>query len=84
MRRARHSCIADGATPGIRACAAIHRELIKSGHLGPEWGRAFDRLFESRQRADYLAFGEFEAAEVDKLIADATAFVNEMHALARR
>lgn len=33
---------------GLRA--AIHRELVKSGAIDAEWGRAFDRLFESRQR----------------------------------
>jgi len=67
---------------GLRA--AVHSELIKSGHVDPEWGRAFDRLFESRQRADYLAFGEFEQGEVEKLMADAAGFVSEMHALVRR
>lgn len=60
---------------GLRA--AIHRELIKSGRVDAEWGRAFDRLFESRQRADYLAFGEFEPDEVKKLMADAASFVSE-------
>lgn len=57
--------------------------MIKSGHVDPEWGRAFDRLFESRQRADYLVVGEFEPDEVDKLIADAARFVDEMRALMR-
>jgi len=47
---------------GLRA--ALHRELVKSGTINAEWGRAFDRLFESRQRADYLEFVGFEAGEV--------------------
>ncbi|HEY7301879.1 MAG TPA: hypothetical protein VH684_28650 [Xanthobacteraceae bacterium] len=40
-------------------------------------------MFESRQRADYLVVGEFEPDEVDKLIADAARFVDEMRALMR-
>jgi len=58
--------------------------LIKSSDVDPEWGRAFDRLFESRQRADYLTFGEFETGEVDKLITDAAGFTKQMHDLLRR
>lgn len=64
---------------GLRA--AVHRHLVKAGALDAEWGRAFDRLFESRQRADYLALAEVEAEEADKLIADAAAFVAEMRRL---
>jgi uncharacterized protein (UPF0332 family) len=56
----------------------------KSGHVEPECGRAFDRLFESRQRADYLAFGKFEPGAVEKLMADAAGFMSEMHALVHR
>jgi len=55
--------------------------LVKSGTINAEWGRAFDRLFESRQRADYLEFVGFEAGEVEKLIADAVGFVGEMRRL---
>jgi uncharacterized protein len=67
---------------GVRA--AIHRDLVKSGRIHAEWGRAFDRLFEGRQRADYLAFGEFEPPEAEKLIMDAEGFVGAMHTLVGR
>jgi uncharacterized protein (UPF0332 family) len=67
---------------GLRA--AVHRDLVKSGLIPAESGRAFDRLFESRQRADYLAFGRFEVSEAEKLITDAEAFVSAMHTLIGR
>jgi uncharacterized protein (UPF0332 family) len=59
----------------------VHRDLVKAGRLDPEWGRVFDRLFEARQRADYLEFVSFEAEEVEKLIVDATGFVAEARRL---
>lgn len=61
---------------GLRA--ALHRDLVRSGALAAEWGKAFDRLFEGRQRADYLEFAAFEATEVETLIADAAGFVGEI------
>ena len=61
--------------------AAIHRDLIKSGMIDAESGRAFDRLAVSRQRADYLEFAGFDAGEVEKLIADAASFVGTMRRL---
>jgi uncharacterized protein len=67
---------------GLRA--AIHRELIKPGHVDAESGRAFDRLFESRQRADYLALCEFETGEAEGLIADACGFVSNLRSLVRQ
>lgn len=62
--------------------AAVHRDLVKSGLLAPELGRIFDRLFGSRQRADYLDLVRFEAEEVEHLIEEATAFVSELKRLA--
>ena len=64
---------------GLRS--AVHRELVMTGRLSAEWGRGFDRLFEGRQRADYLELVRFEADEVDGLIDDATGFVAEMRRL---
>ncbi len=46
---------------GVRA--AMHRDLVKTGRLPEGSGRAFDRLFESRQRADY---GELVAVEAEQ------------------
>lgn len=64
---------------GLRA--AVHRDLVKSGRLDTELGRAFDRLFESRQRADYLEFVRFESEEAEHLISIARDFVAAMRRL---
>jgi uncharacterized protein (UPF0332 family) len=65
---------------GLRG--GVHRELIKTGLLAPEWGRAFDRLFESRQRADYLALVQVDADEAKALILDAQGCVAALRTLA--
>ena len=65
---------------GVRA--AVHRDLVKTGSLAPELGRVFDRLFESRHRADYLDLVRFETEEVEQLIEEASVFVAELKRLA--
>ncbi|MCL4555210.1 MAG: HEPN domain-containing protein, partial [Actinobacteria bacterium] len=37
---------------GVRA--ALHAHLVRTGRLDARWGRFYDRIFESRQRGDYL------------------------------
>jgi uncharacterized protein (UPF0332 family) len=64
---------------GLRG--ALHRELVKGGRLAPEWGRAFDRLFENRQRGDYLELYEFEQPQVVTLVEGAEGFVAEIQRL---
>jgi uncharacterized protein (UPF0332 family) len=44
--------------PGVRG--AVHRHLVKTGSLSPEWGRFYDRLFQDRQQGDYIEFVSFE------------------------
>lgn len=63
---------------GVRA--AIHQTLVKPGLLDARLGRAFDRLFAARQRADYLALSDVPADEAASLAADAGAFVLAMRA----
>ena len=62
--------------------AAVHRDLVKAGMLPAEWGQAFDRLVENRQRADYVDLAYVEAEQVESRIADATGFVAEMRRIA--
>jgi uncharacterized protein (UPF0332 family) len=64
---------------GLRG--AVHRELVKNGRLAPEWGKAYDRLFEARQTADYLAWAEVDPAEAEELLAMARGFVARMRLL---
>ena len=67
---------------GVRA--ALHSDLVRSGRLDPSWGRAYDRLFENRQRADYQELVAFEAEQVGELCGLALGFVAEMRRLVLR
>jgi len=64
---------------GLRG--ALHRDLVKSGRLAPQWGRLFDKLFENRQRGDYLELYEFEQEQVVTLLKGAEGFVAELRRL---
>jgi len=50
-------------------------DLGKPGLLGVDDGKAYDRLFEARQQADYLELVSFEEEETRTLIEDATRLV---------
>ena len=64
---------------GVRA--AIHQTLVKPGLLDARFGRVYDRLFDARQRADYLALAETQPQEAASLAAEATEFVEAMRIL---
>ena len=64
---------------GVRA--AVHRNFVKTGKIDPQWGKAYDRIFENRQSADYLELHEFKDAEVATLLDEAEAFTKEMKRL---
>jgi uncharacterized protein (UPF0332 family) len=64
---------------GLRG--AVHRDLVKTGRLAPQWGKAYDRLFDARQTADYLMLAEVEAGEAEELLALASGFVGQMQRL---
>lgn len=64
---------------GVRA--AIHQSLVKPGLLDARFGRIYDRLFDARQRADYLALTETQAQEAASLAAEATELVVAMQTL---
>ncbi len=64
---------------GVRG--ALHRDLVKAGALDVAWGKAYDRLFEARQAADYLELFELEPAHAGELVDLARGFVGEMRRL---
>ncbi len=64
---------------GVRA--AFHQTFVKPGLVAIEWGRFYDHLFEDRQEADYLALASFERAYVEGLLAQCTAFLNDLRLL---
>lgn len=61
---------------GLRA--AVHKDLVKAGRLDARWGKAFDRIFENRQFADYIELHRFQREQIEYLVKDAEGFVQEM------
>ena len=59
----------------------MHKFLVKAGFIEAKWGKVFDRAFENRQSADYLAMWSFEHDQVETMIEEAEGFVNEMERL---
>lgn len=64
---------------GVRG--ALHRSLVKTGRISKDIGRFYDRLFESRQRADYQELVTFEQEQVEMMFSDAVSFVGKMRDL---
>ncbi len=64
---------------GLRA--AVHKDLVKTGQLDPQWGKAFDRIFENRQFADYIELHRFEREQLEEIVKNAEGFVQEMRRL---
>jgi len=64
---------------GVRA--AVHRHLLKAGLLELTYGRLYDRLFEDRQQADYLAVVSFDRGEVAELLPPVTELVTRLESL---
>jgi uncharacterized protein (UPF0332 family) len=64
---------------GVRA--AVHREFVKTGRLDAKWGKAYDRIFEARQAADYLELFEVDKVTAIEILQLAKDFVAEMRRL---
>lgn len=64
---------------GVRAF--FHKEFVKTGMLEVRHGNLYDRLFDTRQKADYVDMVYFEATEVGPWLADAQEFVTSVNAL---
>lgn len=61
---------------GVRA--ALHRQLVKTGRISPELGRAYDVLFQRRGQADYGEWASFDPPQVTEFIRNAEEFTAEM------
>jgi uncharacterized protein (UPF0332 family) len=64
---------------GVRG--AVHRHLVKTGRMEPQWGELYDLLFQRRGQADYLELAAFDAAQVAELLQKAEGFVTQMERL---
>ena len=64
---------------GVRG--AVHQDLVKPGLLDAKWGKAYDRVFETRQAADYLELFDLEESQAAELLNLAHGLVAEMKRL---
>ncbi len=66
---------------GVRA--ALHRELVTTGHLSREQGKLYDRLFADRHQGDYLPLVSFDVDYVGKMLKEGSALVDSLECLCR-
>ena len=64
---------------GVRS--GVRNALANEGLMDSSWSRFYNRIFESRQRADYLGFVHFSPEEVEDAIVGAEKFVAIMTGL---
>ena len=55
--------------------ALFNVNYIKTGVIPKEYGRFYSRLFEFRQKGDYIDFVEFERAKVKGWLKQAAVFI---------
>jgi uncharacterized protein (UPF0332 family) len=61
---------------GVRSL--FHRKLVREGLVSRESAKTYDKLFTRRQRADYEDLFSVEREEVEVLMGDARALVEEI------
>lgn len=64
---------------GVRAF--FHKEFVKTGLLEVRLGNLYDRLFDTRQKADYVDLVFFDASEVGPWLDEAKEFVESVTTL---
>lgn len=66
---------------GVRA--AFNREVIKAGQLATRHGELYNRLFQDRVSADYVAFAAFDEAYVAEQVQACGALLEDIRARLR-
>ena len=64
--------------------AALHKDLIKEGILEPEWGKFYNKIFDSRHEGDYQPLRVFQAEEVNFYLKQCAGFIARMETLLGR
>ena len=64
--------------------SALHREFVRSRKIDPRWGKHYDWLYDNRQKADYRPLVDFDPEQVEEIIDQSRAFVEEMKRLLLR
>jgi uncharacterized protein len=64
---------------GIRVL--FHQNIVKPGLLSISQGSIYDKLFDNRQKGDYVDLIRFEVQDVQSWLDEARAFVGDVEAL---
>ena len=64
---------------GIRSL--FHQQIIKNGLLSDKLGKVYDRLYDNRQKADYMDMVKFPKDDVAPWLADAQKLVQAVENL---
>ncbi len=64
---------------GVRAL--FHQKIVKPGLVEVTMGYLYDRLFDSRQKSDYVDLVKFELADIKPWVAEVKAFVGKIEDL---
>ncbi|MBW1732260.1 MAG: HEPN domain-containing protein [Deltaproteobacteria bacterium] len=64
--------------------AALHKDLIKAGLLEADWGKFYNKIFDSRHEGDYQPLRSFDQEEVKEFLAQAEGFITQMELLLAR
>lgn len=61
--------------------AALHKDLIRAGIVEPNWGKFYNKIFDSRHEGDYQPLRVFEAEEVKMFLDQGAGFIANMENL---
>ncbi|RJQ59367.1 MAG: HEPN domain-containing protein [Desulfobacteraceae bacterium] len=62
--------------------SALHRDFIRSNRIDVLWGKHYDWLFDSRQKADYRPMVQFDAEQVRDILDKSGEFIAAMKQMA--
>ncbi len=61
--------------------AALHKDLIKTGTVESDWGKFYNKIFDSRHEGDYQPLRIFQAEEVKLFLDQGAGFIEQMETL---
>jgi uncharacterized protein (UPF0332 family) len=56
----------------------LHRDFIRTKKIDSSWGKHYDWLFDNRHKADYRPLIKFDPDQVQEIMKESEAFVEEM------
>ncbi len=64
--------------------AALHKNLIKTGIVESNWGKFYNKIFDSRHEGDYQPLRIFHAEEIKLFLDQGAGFLAQMEKLLAR